>query len=57
MIVTLSHSLRTPLNCSINLAKILKTKTAENLKNNFVDPIYSSNRILLSTINNMIDFS
>ena len=54
-----SHELRTPLNCSITFTeKALENEhTPENVKNSYLRPSLNSCKLLLSLINDFLDFS
>ena len=59
LLASVSHELRTPLNASINFiqAAIDDPKLSENIRDNFLLPSLSSNRLLLFLINDILDFS
>ena len=59
LLASVSHELRTPLNASINFiqAALDDPKLPENVRDNFLLPSLSSNRLLLFLINDILDFS
>lgn len=56
-IANMSHELRTPLNSIINLSKLVLKGNINQKDRNFIEKITDSGENLLTTINNMLDFS
>jgi signal transduction histidine kinase len=53
-----SHELRTPLNCSFQLLEALMMEIQDrNLLDNYIQPIISSNHLLLHQINDILDYA
>ncbi len=57
MLASVSHELRTPLNCSITMLDILVDKVNQDLRDNYVVPALISNKLLINTINDILDFA
>mgnify|MGYP000880085624 CR=1 FL=1 len=59
LFASVSHELRTPLNGSINFTEqaLNDPDIPQSAKNNFILPALRSNRMLLSLINDFLDFS
>lgn len=59
MISGISHKLKTPLNCSLNMLKLLIEKgdlDIETIKN-YIDPSFNCNLLLSTFINDICDYS
>lgn len=59
MISGISHKLKTPLNCSLNLLKLLieKGNLDIDIIKNYIDPSFNSNLLLSTFINDICDYS
>ena len=59
VISSISHEFKTPLNCSINMLELLYENKllSSNLINNFLEPALNCNYLLLSQINDVIDYA
>jgi K+-sensing histidine kinase KdpD len=38
ILASLSHELKTPLNCSLNMLKIMKNKVSKEINENYLEP-------------------
>ena len=54
---SVTHEMRTPLNCSLQMLSNLKSKINKKLIKEFLNPVISSLQILLSLINDILDLS
>ena len=52
-----SHEFRTPLNCSISLLEIVKDLVDKELRTSFVEPSLSSSKLLMTIVNDLLDYS
>ena len=52
-----SHEFRTPLNCSISLLEIVKDLVDNELRTSFVEPSLSSSKLLMTIVNDLLDYS
>lgn len=57
MLASVSHELKTPLNCSINFLEHLAGEVAPEIFNEFVVPALASNRYLYNVFNDILDYS
>lgn len=56
-LATMSHEVRTPLNCILGLAEVLMTTDPNEEQKDYLDSIRSSVNALLGIIGNVLDFS
>ena len=56
-LANMSHEIRTPMNAVIGLSEILGGMTLEAQQKELVEKIYSSSKILLGIINDILDYS
>lgn len=52
-----SHEFRTPLNCSLSVLDMLKNKVNTNLCKLYLEPALNSSKLLLSIVNDILDFA
>lgn len=54
---TMSHELKTPLNCSLSVLELLQEKVSDPyLSKNYIQPSIYSSKLLLNLVNNMLDY-
>jgi signal transduction histidine kinase len=57
MLESFSHELKTPLNCSMLLLEVAREKLEKTMFQHYLSPVYNSNFLLLSIINDIEDFA
>lgn len=57
IITSLSHELKTPMNCSLNLLEILANSVSDEIFDEFIVPIIQSTKHLKLIISDLIDYS
>ena len=57
LMASVSHELRTPLNCIISMQEMLREYIGEDLITKYLDPAINSSKILLSLVNDILDFA
>lgn len=57
LLLSFSHELRTPLNSSIQLLQIAIDNVSPSIRNTLIRPAYNSNILLLSEINDILDYA
>lgn len=57
LMASVSHELRTPLNCIISMQEMLREYISEELIAAYLDPAINSSKILLSLVNDILDFA
>jgi len=56
-LANMSHEIRTPLNAIVGFSNVLKNGTRDVTQQKYCDVIISSGRLLLSTVNDILDYS
>jgi len=56
-LATMSHEIRTPINGVLGMASLLKDTDLTETKNDYVDAITSSGGVLMSVLNDILDYS
>lgn len=56
IMASVSHELRTPLNCIIAMQDMLRQNVSEELANKYLNPAINSSKLLLSLVNDILDF-
>ncbi len=56
LLTSLSHELKTPLNCSLNMLLLMKNKVEQDIYYNYLEPALISDQLLLNMIYNILDY-
>lgn len=56
-LATMSHEIRTPMNGVLGLTDLLRHTPLNNQQSQYVDTIYQSSQVLLTVINDILDYS
>lgn len=56
-IANMSHEIRSPLNAILGFGQILREREIDKKKSHFIEAIYSSGKLLLTIINDILDLS